>query len=89
MKLKALDPPVNLSLSALDFHTSALMYGELELSIEIGSVAEQANQSAMIRHGDTVILTTFTDAPPPAIADFRPLTIDYSNAKSNSYLRIN
>lgn len=48
------------------------------LSVEIGKVAEQANGAAMVRYGDTVVLSTATasDSPREGI-DFFPLSVDY------------
>ncbi len=53
-------------------------FDQLPLSIEIGSWAQQAEQSVLVKHGNTVILTTLTDEPARAeIPEFRPLTVDY------------
>lgn len=48
------------------------------LSVEIGKVAEQANGAALVRYGDTVVLSTATasDKPREGI-DFFPLSVDY------------
>lgn len=48
------------------------------LSVEIGYVAKQANGSALVRYGDTVVLVTAccSDEPREGI-DFFPLTVDY------------
>lgn len=48
------------------------------LSVEIGKVAEQANGAAIVRYGDTVVLSTATasDKPREGI-DFFPLSVDY------------
>jgi polyribonucleotide nucleotidyltransferase len=48
------------------------------LSIEVGRMAKQANGSALVRYGDTVVLVTATAAKEPREAqDFFPLTVDY------------
>ena len=47
------------------------------LTIEVGKLAKQAEGSAYVRFGDTVVLATVcTSAPRPGI-DFFPLTVDY------------
>lgn len=48
------------------------------LSVEVGKVAEQANGAALVRYGDTVVLSTATasDKPREGI-DFFPLSVDY------------
>ncbi len=51
--------------------------GRSILSIEAGDVAKQADGSAMIRYGDTVILATVVSGPAREGADFFPLTVDY------------
>ena len=51
--------------------------GAHDLSLELGGVAGQATQAVWLRHGQTALLATLTDGPPPAVADFRPLTVDY------------
>ncbi|MFC4804368.1 polyribonucleotide nucleotidyltransferase [Filifactor villosus] len=57
------------------FRTS---FGERELSVEIGKVAELANGACLLRCGDTVVLVTATnsDAPREGI-DFFPLSVDF------------
>jgi polyribonucleotide nucleotidyltransferase len=57
-------------------HVSIPLGGN-NLTIEVGRVARQANGSAMVRYGDTVVLATAcTDKPREGI-DFFPLTVDY------------
>lgn len=48
------------------------------LTVEIGKVAKQANGSAVVRYGDTVVLVTavVSDKPREGI-DFFPLLVDY------------
>ncbi|MGH7883135.1 MAG: polyribonucleotide nucleotidyltransferase, partial [Candidatus Dormibacteraceae bacterium] len=48
------------------------------ITLEAGSVAEQANGAVIIRSGDTVILSTATMSREPRVGvDFFPLTCDY------------
>ncbi len=55
----------------IDFHGRPL-------SIEVGRLAKQANGSALVRYGDTVVLVTATAAKEAREAqDFFPLTVDY------------
>lgn len=49
-----------------------------ELIIETGKLAQQAGGSALVRYGDTVILSTATASKKPREGvDFLPLTVDY------------
>jgi polyribonucleotide nucleotidyltransferase len=48
------------------------------LTIELGQLAKQANGSALVRYGDTVVLVTATASKDPREGvDFFPLTVDY------------
>ncbi|MEJ2009279.1 MAG: polyribonucleotide nucleotidyltransferase, partial [Acidobacteriota bacterium] len=47
------------------------------LSIEVGKLAKQANGSAYVRYGDTVVLATACSTSPREGIDFFPLTVDY------------
>lgn len=47
------------------------------LIIEVGQMAKQANGSALVRYGETVVLVTATAAKPRENIDFFPLTVDY------------
>ncbi|MFP4698110.1 MAG: polyribonucleotide nucleotidyltransferase [Eubacteriales bacterium] len=48
------------------------------LSVEIGKVAEQANGAAIVRYGDTVVLSTVTASEKPREGiDFFPLSVNY------------
>lgn len=48
------------------------------LSVEIGKVAEQANGAALVRYGDTVVLSAVTASEKPREGiDFFPLSVDY------------
>lgn len=51
--------------------------GANTLSIEVGKVAKQANGSAYVRYGDTVVLATACSTKPREGIDFFPLTVDY------------
>ncbi|HEV2177668.1 MAG TPA: polyribonucleotide nucleotidyltransferase [Terriglobia bacterium] len=51
--------------------------GASTLSIEVGKLAKQANGSALVRFGDTVVLATACTADPREGIDFFPLTVDY------------
>jgi polyribonucleotide nucleotidyltransferase len=47
------------------------------LTIECGNLAKQANGSAYVRFGDTVVLATACSTDPREGIDFFPLTVDY------------
>ena len=47
------------------------------LSIETGSLAQQANGSVVVRYGDTVVLVTAVAGPAKDGIDFMPLTVDF------------
>jgi polyribonucleotide nucleotidyltransferase len=51
--------------------------GASTLTIECGKFAKQANGSALVRSGDTVVLATACSAAPREGIDFFPLTVDY------------
>ena len=51
--------------------------GGTTLTIECGKLAKQANGSAYVRYGDTVVLATACSAEPREGIDFFPLTVDY------------
>jgi polyribonucleotide nucleotidyltransferase len=52
--------------------------GRLSLVIETGRMAKQADGSALVRYGDTMVLVTVCGAKEPKEgADFFPLTVDY------------
>ena len=48
-----------------------------ELSVELGSLAQQANGSALIRYGQTVVLATVVMLKQPSERSYLPLTVDY------------
>ncbi|WP_077211568.1 polyribonucleotide nucleotidyltransferase [Bacillus dakarensis] len=47
------------------------------LTVEIGQLAKQANGAALVRYGDTVVLSTATASKEPKKLDFFPLTVNY------------
>jgi polyribonucleotide nucleotidyltransferase len=51
--------------------------GASTLTIEYGKMAKQANGSAYVRFGDTVVLATACTTEPREGIDFFPLTVDY------------
>ena len=58
-------------------HEVSIPLGGTTLTIETGKVAKQANGSAYVRLGDTVVLATACTAKPREGIDFFPLTVDY------------
>ncbi|TYR77480.1 polyribonucleotide nucleotidyltransferase [Rossellomorea vietnamensis] len=48
-----------------------------KLTVEYGQLAKQANGAAMIRYGDTAVLSTATASKSPKPLDFFPLTVNY------------
>ncbi|MEE8348786.1 MAG: polyribonucleotide nucleotidyltransferase [Acidobacteriota bacterium] len=61
----------------------SLPLGDRELSIEMGNVAKQADGSALLRYGDTMLLVTAcADHTPRKGIDFFPMTCDY---RENNY----
>jgi polyribonucleotide nucleotidyltransferase len=57
--------------------TVTIPLGSTSLTIEVGKLAKQANGSALVRYGDTVVLATACSAQPREGIDFFPLTVDY------------
>ncbi len=56
----------------------SLQWGGRELKIKTGTVAQQANGSALVQYGDTVVLVTATMAPEQrGDIDYFPLMVDY------------
>ncbi|MDE3178809.1 MAG: polyribonucleotide nucleotidyltransferase [Acidobacteriota bacterium] len=55
----------------------SISLGSNTLSIECGKLAKQAQGSALVRYGDTVVLATACTANPREGIDFFPLTVDY------------
>ncbi len=54
-----------------------MIIGGKTLSIETGRIAKQANGSAVVRYGDTVVFAAATATPLKREFDFFPLTVDY------------
>lgn len=48
-----------------------------ELTVEIGEVAKQATAAALLRYGDTVVLSTVVGKEEPSSLPFFPLTVNY------------
>jgi len=51
--------------------------GERTLVIEVGKVAKQANGSALVKYGETVVLVAVVASREVKKGDFLPLTVDY------------
>ena len=59
-------------------HRREVEIGGRTLSIEMGKLAKQANGSALVRMGDTVVLVTACASKDEREGiDFLPLTVDY------------
>ncbi|AQQ53711.1 polyribonucleotide nucleotidyltransferase [Planococcus lenghuensis] len=48
-----------------------------QLQVEVGQLAKQANGAALIRYGDTAVLSSATASKKPKPLDFFPLTVNY------------
>ena len=48
-----------------------------KLTVEIGQLAKQASGAALIRYGDTAVLSTAVASKDPKTVDFFPLTVNY------------
>ncbi|KIL47764.1 polyribonucleotide nucleotidyltransferase [Jeotgalibacillus campisalis] len=48
-----------------------------KLTVEVGQLAKQASGAALIRYGDTVVLSTAVGSKEPKPLDFFPLTVNY------------
>ena len=62
--------------------TKKVQIGDSELVLETGKLAKQADGSATVRYGDTVLLATSVSAKDKKDIDFLPLTVEY---KENFY----
>jgi polyribonucleotide nucleotidyltransferase len=62
--------------------TKKVQIGNAELVLETGKLAKQADGSATVRFGDTVLLATAVSAKDKRDVDFLPLTVEY---KENFY----
>lgn len=79
MKLRQLASSPSLaeaSIHSKQYQNSCEWRGDT-LTLSVGIIAGQSSQAVLLEYGQTVIMATLTDAPPPAQADFRPLTVDY------------
>ena len=56
--------------------------GSKMLTIETGKMARQADGSATVRYGDSIVLSTAQSADPRPGIDFFPLTVDYREKMS-------
>jgi polyribonucleotide nucleotidyltransferase len=64
-------------------NTISLEINKRTLSIDIGKVAKQADGSALVRYGDTIMLVTATSRREMKVAkEFLPLIVDY---RENTY----
>ncbi len=64
--------------TTLDHQTASCVINGRTLTIETGEIAKQANGSALVRYGDTVVLAAVTAATDDrGEVDFFPLTVDY------------
>ena len=62
----------------MDHQTASCVINGRTLTIETGEIAKQANGSALVRYGDTVVLAAVTAATEDRGGlDFFPLTVDY------------
>ncbi|WP_147532165.1 polyribonucleotide nucleotidyltransferase [Bacillus marasmi] len=58
-------------------HVFSINWAGRTLSVEIGQLAKQANGAALVRYGDTVVMSTATASKEPKPLDFFPLTVNY------------
>jgi polyribonucleotide nucleotidyltransferase len=64
-------------------HQVSIPLGTTSLEVQIGKLAKQADGSAVVRFGETVVLATAVfQKEPKENADFFPLTVDY---RENTY----
>ncbi len=61
--------------------TFSMEWAGRTLTVEIGKYAKQANGAAMIRYGDTSVLSTATGSKEPKDLPFFPLTVNYEERK--------
>ncbi|MCJ8006312.1 polyribonucleotide nucleotidyltransferase [Lederbergia wuyishanensis] len=57
--------------------TFSMEWAGRPLTVEIGQLAKQASGAALIRYGDTAVLSTATASKDPKAVDFFPLTVNY------------
>jgi polyribonucleotide nucleotidyltransferase len=58
-------------------HVYSIDWAGRKLTVEIGQLAKQANGAALVRYGDTAVLSTATASKEPKNLDFFPLTVNY------------
>lgn len=58
-------------------HEYSMDWAGRKLTVEIGQLAKQANGAALVRYGDTAVLSTATASKAPKNLDFFPLTVNY------------
>lgn len=58
-------------------HEYSMEWAGRKLTVEIGQLAKQANGAALVRYGDTAVLSTATASKEPKNVDFFPLTVNY------------
>lgn len=58
-------------------HTYSYEWAGRTLTVEVGQLAKQANGAALIRYGDTAVLSAATASKEPKNVDFFPLTVNY------------
>lgn len=57
--------------------TKSITLGDRTLTLETGRMAKQADGSAVLRYGDTMLLATSVSAREKKDVDFLPLTVEY------------
>ncbi|MGG4038068.1 polyribonucleotide nucleotidyltransferase [Heyndrickxia ginsengihumi] len=62
---------------AQDKHIYTMEWAGRPLTVEVGQLAKQANGAALIRYGETAILSTAAASKEPKNVDFFPLTVNY------------
>lgn len=58
-------------------HTFSIDWAGRQLTVEVGQLAKQANGAALIRYGETAVLSTATASKEAKDVDFFPLTVNY------------
>ena len=58
-------------------HVFKTTVGQRPLTVEIGEIAKQANASALISYGDSVVLSVVVSSEPKYQQDFFPLMVLY------------
>src|SRR3954470_16082195 len=60
-----------------DKHVYSIEWAGRKLTVEVGQLAKQANGAALIRYGDSAVLSTAVASKEPKNLDFFPLTVSY------------